>query len=163
MSIVVGLAVGKHRIIAGDQRESNSDGHKFDRSPKVYKLKTGLLGFTGSVEPESKLVTILRKADDPTQAPLPKGGYEALFFSRNGKRYLIADGKAVASENREAICIGAAYQYAYGALWATLKTTKAKARNKQFLIKLVRTGVRAGIEFNNTCGGRVQVKYLEVE
>lgn len=163
MSIVVGLAVGKHRIIAGDQRESNSDGHKFDRSPKVYKIKTGLLGFTGSVEPESKLVSILRKADNPTNLVLPKGSYEALFFSRNGKCYLIADGKCVVSDNREAICIGAAYQYAYGALWATLRITKAKARTKSFLVKLARTGIKAGIQFNNTCGGRVQVKYLEVK
>lgn len=162
MSIVVGLAVGKHRIIAGDQRESTVDGHKFDRAPKVYHMKTGLLGFTGSVEPESKLVSVLRKADDPTQASLPKGEYEALFYSRNGKVYVIGGGKVVVSENRAAICLGSAYQYAYGAVWAIDKAFGKKSRSKEYLIKLARMGVRAGIEFNNTCGGRVQVKYMEV-
>lgn len=163
MSIVVGLAVGKHRVMAGDQRVSYQDGHKYDRSPKVRKLKTGLLGFTGSVEPEAKLITALRKADDPMSLVLPKGSYEALFFSRNGVCYRIADGKAVAIENEYVFALGAAYQYAYGAIWSLVTVVHMKPRNKQQLTRLARIGVKAGIHFNNTCGGRVQVKYMEAE
>lgn len=163
MSIVVGLVIGKHRVLAGDQRVSYGDGHKFDHAPKVYKLKTGLLGFTGSVEPESKLVTVLRKSDDPTSLVLPKGSYEALFMSRNGSCYVISDAKAVAMK-ATVFAMGAAYQYAHGAILGACKARGVnirKATPEQFRW-LAKIGVRAAIEFNNTCGGRVQVKYLEV-
>ena len=164
MSIVVGLVIGKHRVLAGDQRVSYGDGHKFDHAPKVYKLKTGLLGFTGSVEPESKLVTVLRKADDPTSLVLPKGSYEALFLSANGKAYIISDGKSLVNDNATVFAMGAAYQYAHGAILGACKARgvnikRAKPKQMEWLARL---GVRAAIEFNNTCGGRVQVKYLEV-
>jgi ATP-dependent protease HslVU (ClpYQ) peptidase subunit len=163
MSIVVGLAVGKHRVLAGDQRVSYQDGHKYDRSPKVRKIKTGLIGFTGSVEPETKLIEALRKADDPMSLTLPRGSYEALFLSRNGRCYRIADGKSVAIENESVFAFGAAYQYAYGAIWSLVRYLHLKPNSKASLTRLARIGVKAGIHFNNTCGGRVQVKYLEVE
>lgn len=166
MSIVVGLAVGKHRVIAGDQRVSNDDGHKFDRAPKVYKIKTGLVGFTGSVESESKLIEVLRKADDPTLAQLPKGEYRALFMSCNGKNYDVTCGKAVECEKSAVLfCAGAAYQYAHGAIYGYCKAkgwTVLKAKKPQ-LFELARLGCRVAIAMNNTCGGRIQVKYMEVE
>lgn len=167
MSIVVGLAVGKHRIIGGDQRASYDDGHKFDKSPKVYKIKTGLVGFTGETVAESKLIETLRKADDPTldSVALPKGEYRALFMSRNGKVYDIVGGKAAACEKGAVVfCAGAAYQYAHGAIYGYCKAKRwtISRVNKTQLTELVRLGCRVAIEMNNTCGGRIQVKHLEV-
>lgn len=166
MSIVIGIAVGKHRLIAGDQRVSNDDGHKFDKAPKVYKLKSGLLGFTGSIESERKLVELLRKVSDPTleTVKLPHGEYSAIFLSVNGKCYQVAYGKAAVAEKATVFCAGAAYQYAHGAIYGYCKAKKWKIETvtKRQMIELVRLGCKTAIDFNNTCGGRVQVKYLEV-
>lgn len=161
MSIVVGLAIGKHRIIAGDQRISYTDGHKYDHSPKVRKLKTGLFGFTGTVDQEEKLITLLRKSDDPLSLSLPRGSYEALFLSLNGKCYRLADGRAVTS-NEAVFALGAAYQYAHGAMWSLVKYARLRPRTVAQMKLLARIGVKAGIHYNNSCGGRVQVKHLEV-
>lgn len=162
MSIVVGLAIGEHRVIAGDQRVSYSDGHKFDHSPKVRKLKTGLFGFTGTVDHEEKLIKLLRKSDDPTSLALPKGSYEALFLSRNGKCYRLADGKAAAFTKEVVFAMGAAYHYAHGAMWAVVKYAHLQPSTVKQMKLLARIGVRAAIHYNSSCGGRVQIKTMEL-
>lgn len=167
MSIIVAITDGqRHRVIAGDQQVTDSEGHTETKAPKVYKLPSGLLGFCGNVKPERSLVRLLRKIEDPTldSVKLPKGVYDAVFLSKNGNAYRVAHGEAFLCNWASVFATGTGATYAYGAVYGfcTARGWNYARLTKQQMLTVARVGVKAAIRFNNTCGGRVQVKHLEL-
>ena len=165
MSVITGIASGKFRVLCADTQSTYSDGHK-EQEPKIYRFATGLFGFAGDAKPEQELKAILRKQDTPEDvAHWPKGNYSCIFFSRTGACYSIGEEGALRWEKSISFrSMGSGYQYATGAVFAACKTLRWNIRRlpKRKLVYLAKLSVKSAIHYNESCGGRAQVKTLEL-